>query len=491
MKGTDNKTRLKRIAARLAHRRDSGEKVVLAPGCYDLLHVGHVRHLEAAKEWGDILVVSLTADEYVGKGPGRPAFSQEDRAEMILALECVDYLAVNEEPDNAEMIRLLRPHVFVRGAEYESIADPTREREAAAAKEVGCELAYTHGEVFSSSSLINRHVATNPAVEWLKAFPHTAEEVNRYLDAASSLKVLVAGEAIVDEYVWVDAIGKSGKEPILAVREVSRERHAGGATAVANHVKAFVSTPKMPDKFGVGIPGADWSAPEGTGRVDQWSAGEFLTKTRLVSRYPQQKLIELYTANQLGDLPGKEPFPDGGYDLTLVVDYGHGMFGKDTEQSRFPENRWFLAVNVQNNAGNMGFNTHEKYGKIDYLCLSEGELKLAARRRNGDLRGLVEKAAELHQCKYVTVTRGESGVLCWEEGKDFVECPAFVSHFQDRVGAGDAVLAVTSLLACQNAPAEVIALVANAVGALAVQIVGNRTSVSKASLQGTIKSLLS
>ncbi len=452
-------------------------RFVLCPGVWDLLHVGHVRHLHEAHTLGDadVFFVTVTPDRYVSKGPGRPAFTQEQRCEMLAALEVVDYVAVNEYPDHAETIRLLKPHVFVRGAEYESIADPTREAEAAAAKEVGCELAYTRGEVFSSSALINRHLTPNPAAEWLKAFPHTAEQVNAYLDAASSLKVLVAGEAIVDEYVWVDAIGKSGKEPILAVREVSRERHAGGATAVANHVKAFV---------GGFVPRPDEPTTT-TGRVDQWSAGEFLTKTRLVSRYPQQKLIELYTANQLGDLPGP-PAEDEEFDMVVVVDYGHGMFGCRKESS-IPITE-FLAVNVQNNADNHGYNTHEKYGHVDYLCLSEGELRLAARQRNGDLKGLVWKAAELHGFKYITVTRGESGVLCYN-GR-FVEAPAFTDHFTDRVGAGDAVLAVTSLLACQGAPVEVIALVANAVGALAVQVVGNRTAIDKAALQSFIRTLL-
>ncbi len=484
MKSRKIKTTLAELVEVLRARKC---RFVLCAGVYDLLHLGHVRHLESAnpdRGDGDLLVVTVTPDRYVEKGPGRPAFTQEQRCEMLAALECVDYVAVNEYPDHAETIRLLRPHVLVRGAEYESMADPAREREAAAAKEVGCELAYTRGEVFSSSALINRHVTPNPAAEWLKAFReqyseekrgpfHTSNFVNHLLNAASSLKVLVAGEAIVDEYVWVDAIGKSGKEPILAVREVSRERHAGGATAVANHVKALV---------GGFVPRPDEPTTT-TGRVDQWSAGEFLTKTRLVSRYPQQKLIELYTANQLGDLPGAPDSFD--HDLTLIVDYGHGMF----DERLFPDGK-FLAVNVQNNAGNHGYNTHEKYGHIDYLCLSEGELRLAARNRNCDLKTLVAAAVDQHDCRYVTVTRGETGVLCWANPGGFVDCPAFADHFQDRVGAGDAVLAVTSLLACQGAPVEVIALVANAVGALAVQVVGNRSSVDKAALQKYIVTLL-
>ncbi len=443
--------------------RAYGQRVVLCPGVYDLLHLGHVSHLRAARGHGDVLVVTVTPDEHVGKGPGRPAFNQSQRAEMVASLSCVDYVCINEFPDHAGTIRLLKPHAFVRGSEYESASYPAREAEVAACEAVQCVAAYTNCETFSSSSLINRHLPTVPAgaAGWLRSFVHAADQVEAHLAGAASLKVLVAGEAITDEYVWVEALGKSGKEPILAVRELSREQHDGGATAVANHVRQFAK------------------------QAIQWSAGESVTKTRFVTHYPQQKLVEVYGS-------ASEYVPTAGAyvgnfapDLSVIVDYGHGMFNGEMKL----ENIGFLAVNVQNNAGNYGYNTHEKYGHIDYLCLSEGELRLAARQRNGDLKELVVSAAQKHGCSFVTVTRGRDGVLCWKCGV-FCEAPAFSDHFADRVGAGDAVLAVTSLLACQGASVEVIALVANAVGALAVNIVGNRESVQKAALQKFVQTLL-
>jgi len=118
----------------LAKHRAAGCRIVHCHGVFDLLHVGHVRHLEQAKKLGDILVVTLTPDRYVNKGLGRPAFSEPLRAEVIASLDCVDYCAVNQWPTAVEAIRLLRPHVFVKGSEFRDLKDTVghvaKEREA-------------------------------------------------------------------------------------------------------------------------------------------------------------------------------------------------------------------------------------------------------------------------------------------------------------------------------------------------------------------------
>ena len=132
------------------------EKLVFCLGCFDLLHPGHLRHFQAAKKMGDILVVAVTSDRYVNKGPDRPVFNQDLRVEMVSALMCVDFAFVNDFPTGVEAIRALKPDVFVKGQEFESGEDPTGrfQKEIAATKEVGCEVRFTHEVVFSSTKLI-------------------------------------------------------------------------------------------------------------------------------------------------------------------------------------------------------------------------------------------------------------------------------------------------------------------------------------------------
>lgn len=100
--------------------QQSGKKVVFTNGCFDILHVGHVRYLQAARAQGDVLVVGLNTDSSVQrlKGPTRPINAQDDRAEVLAGLACVDYVTLFDEPTPEVLIALLRPDVHVKGGDY-------------------------------------------------------------------------------------------------------------------------------------------------------------------------------------------------------------------------------------------------------------------------------------------------------------------------------------------------------------------------------------
>lgn len=144
---------------RLAGLKEQGKKIVHCHGCFDLMHPGHIKYLEAAKRMGDILVVTLSPDRYVDKGPGRPVFSEQLRAECLAALECVDYVAINEYPTAEETLRLLRPHYYVKGQEFEGLEDKTGkiQREYQVLQEIGGEMRFTQEIVFSSTQLLNKY----------------------------------------------------------------------------------------------------------------------------------------------------------------------------------------------------------------------------------------------------------------------------------------------------------------------------------------------
>jgi rfaE bifunctional protein nucleotidyltransferase chain/domain len=98
--------------------RQAGKTVVQAHGTFDLLHLGHVRHLEAACKLGDVLIVTVTADRFVNKGPGRPVFGEVLRAEMLANLANVDWVGINESADAVSAIETIRPSVYVKGQDY-------------------------------------------------------------------------------------------------------------------------------------------------------------------------------------------------------------------------------------------------------------------------------------------------------------------------------------------------------------------------------------
>lgn len=125
---------LTRAAARerLGEHRAKREAIVLANGCFDVLHAGHVRYLQAAREQGDVLIVAINADASAAKlkGPGRPILRDLDRAELVAALAVVDYVVIFDEPNVRPLLRELRPDVHAKGTDYTAETVPEREESA-------------------------------------------------------------------------------------------------------------------------------------------------------------------------------------------------------------------------------------------------------------------------------------------------------------------------------------------------------------------------
>ncbi|MBI5787359.1 MAG: adenylyltransferase/cytidyltransferase family protein [Candidatus Schekmanbacteria bacterium] len=151
---------LHELAERVRRLEAEGKKVVMCHGCFDLMHPGHIKHFQSAKAFGDVLVVTVTPDEYIDKGTGRPVFNQNLRADSIAALECVDYVAINKWPTAESTLRLLRPDIYVKGQEFQKLEDKTGkiQKEYDTVKEIGAQIKFTQEIVFSSTKLINQYL---------------------------------------------------------------------------------------------------------------------------------------------------------------------------------------------------------------------------------------------------------------------------------------------------------------------------------------------
>jgi rfaE bifunctional protein nucleotidyltransferase chain/domain len=491
----------------LTMRRLDGQRIVLCHGVFDLLHIGHMRHLERARSFGDCLVVTVTPDRYVNKGPHRPAFAEALRAEAVAALDCVDYVAINAWPSAVYTIQLLRPALYVKGADYrEAEKDATGGivEEEAAISAVGGQLVFTDDITLSSSNLLNRYHAAfpKPVREYLAAFSarYQTADILRYLDHARSLKVLVVGEAIIDEYQYCEAIGKSSKEPMLALKRLHQEKFAGGILAVGNHVANFCEQVSLCTVLGEAASQEAFVRDKLKPNIEPIffyrQHAPTIVKQRFIEEYTFNKLLEIYemhdefldqdTNRQLCTVL-QDILPQ--FDVVIVVDFGHGMLCPEAVDVLCHQAR-FLALNAQSNAGNLGYHTVSKYPSANYISLAENEIRLEARDRQGDLRHIVRAVAARLHCQRLVVTRSRYGCLGYSADEGFVEVPAFASHVVDRVGAGDAFLSLTALCAVQQAPMEIIGFIGNAVGAQAVVTVGHRSSVERVPLVKHITSLL-
>lgn len=490
----------------LDRQRAAGRRIVHCHGVFDLLHIGHIRHFEQARKLGDILVVTLTPDRFVNKGINRPAFTETLRAEFLASLSCIDYVAINLWPTAIETIQMLKPHVFAKGSEFRNLKDTIGHvsRESEAIQAIGGEIAFTEDITFSSSALINQYMSQfpEPVRDYLHelAWRHSAADVLAPLREAEAMKVLVIGETIIDEYAYCEAIGKSGKEPVLATRYVNKERHGGGIVACANHTSNFCGSVDMLTFLGEGGDEEAFIRDSLKANVNPLfiykEDSPTIVKTRYVEQYLGQKLFEVYSMNDtpLSELANEQLcrklndiLPQ--YDAVIVADYGHGLLSSKAIQILCEKAR-FLAVNTQSNAGNHGFNLISKYPRADYVCLAHREIALDTRNQRLSPEVMVRHVADRLNCPRVMMTQGKYGSLFYTAPEKFCQVPAFATNVVDRVGAGDAVLCVTSLCVAMNAPAEIAAFIGNVVGAEAVTIMGNQRSIERIPLFRHIECLL-
>lgn len=505
---TRNKIKdIEELANILTSLRAEGKKIIHCHGVFDLLHIGHIRHFEHAKALGDVLVVTVTSDRHVNKGPHRPVFHEDLRIEAIAALDCVNYVAVNRWPTAVETIQLLQPDIYVKGPDYKK-AEKDRTGgitlEEQAIKSIGGKLAFTEDITFSSSTLINRHlpVFSKDVSDYLAGFSakYCIDDVLQYLENTKSLKVLVVGEAIIDEYQYCEAIGKSSKEPMLAVKYLSTEKFAGGILAVANHVANFCDHVGVITFLGGENSQEDFIRAKLNSKIKKiflsHNNSPTIVKRRFIENYFFTKLLEIYeinggsmnpTDNAMFCAALSEHLPS--YDVVIVVDFGHGMISTEAIDILCSKAR-FLAVNTQSNAGNLGYHTISRYPRADYVCLAEKEIRLESRDKIGNLREMILEVSRKLGCGQVVVTRGNLGCLCYSENEGFFDIPAFTKQVVDRIGAGDAFLSLTALCVAQKVPMEVVGIIGNAVGAQAVATVGNRNPIEKVPLFKHIESLL-
>ena len=481
--------------------------VIHCHGVYDVLHAGHIRHLLEAKSLGDILVVSVTDDQFVNKGPGRPIFTGLDRAEVLAGLEIVDFVTISKFDSAVPAIGKIKPDIYVKGSDYLVSATDTTGKidlERKAVEGTGGKIHFTTGRTMSSSNAINQinQSKSDDYSRWLRTFRQTysEEQLSHWLDEAAKLRVLIVGEAILDDYVGCEALGKSSKDPVLAFRKQDYERILGGSLAVAKHAAGMASN--------VGVAFRVNQASQEIQQIVQLLPPELellflestseptIIKTRFIDSLTGNKVFETY---EIGDGVPSDSDSQAlcalldreieAFDVVIVADYGHGLLDSPAIDVLCDKAK-FLAVNTQSNAGNRGFNSISKYRKLDFACLNGAEISLEVRQRHLTVESLVPELLTRTSAQTAMVTNGAKGVAFADKTSGVGVVPGFASTVRDRVGAGDALFVTASLLLAAGAPPEIAALFGNLAGAASIAELGNRISINRVDLERHALALL-
>jgi cytidyltransferase-like protein len=491
--------------------RKSGKKIVQSHGIWDLMHPGHICHLEEASVLGDVLVVTLTADKHVRKGPGRPYFNEQLRLRSLAALECVDYVVLIPHPDAIPAIEAVQPNIYCRGKEYE---DPDWDLSGAIPAEVKAverikgEVRYIGSVKYSSTKLLNQYFDHLSAP--LRTFcntlaaQYTRRDFHDAVESFNSLKLLVVGETIFDRYSYLKVQGLTSKNRIISGRFLNQETQCGGALAVFRHVKQFVRQARYVSLMGT-EPWVDeilrhHLTPD-EDRTIRDSAVTTIVKERFVEPVAEGKeMSKLFSVNYLDAKPPGasvlEKFQSRlqaeikDVDAVLLLDFGHGLMQSGPRQL-LQESAPFLALNCQTNSNNHGFNiVSNRYTRADAFTLDEQELMLSAGRRELDFQADLANLRKHLHAQYGWLTRGSAETIGLLEGQAPCLCPALEYEVVDTIGAGDAFFSVAALAAVRKLPVSLATFLGQLAGAQAVKIVGNARPISKPVLVQSGMSLL-
>lgn len=488
-----------------------GKTIALCHGVFDLVHPGHIIHLEQAKKMADILVVSVTASKYVRKGPDRPYFDDAMRMKVLEALECVDYVILSESYTVDDIIECVEPDIYVKGEEYADAENDITGKiveEKALVERYGGRLGFTTGQTFSSTRLINTAMSglSDEVRAYMEDFKvrHDIKEIRDYAERTRNLKVLVVGDIIIDQYTYCNVQGLMSKDMGYSARFAYSEKYAGGSAAIARHLSTFSEHVTLMSIMGNEEDKRALLEKEVLeSKIKLWllhsSRFPTIVKHRYLTRNEKrEEYKKIFAINNIPDNMIYEEevytkFKQGlqenvkKYDVVFLCDFGHGLIDQET-MDIIQENAKYLILNCQTNSSNKGLNNITKYTKADAFSLDQQELKLAFPQYvMNEKEGL--KQLSNHLGGYGWLTRGPKGAfeIC---GNKISECPAFVLSVKDTVGAGDAFFAIAGIFAAAGAPMEIGTFMGNIGGALGANIVGNKEAVKKVNVLKYANTLL-
>lgn len=460
------------------------KKIVLCHGTYDILHPGHLIHLEEAKKLGDILVVTITADDFILKKK-KTFFHQDLRVKQVASVEIVDFSAIIFEPSAITAIEYLKPDFYVKGSEFKDLTtDPTSNiiKEKETVERFGGNIYFTEGATFSSTK-IGYFLGTSSEAEQNKPFvkrniplfkdisgeQFQLNDINSYLRKLKELNICIIGETIIDEAKYIKLRSISQKSKCISGEEIRAFSQIGGAGIIALHLSNFVGnidlyTNKMDVDFN-----------KKNINVINLCNGK-LIKTRHIDSESNNVLYEHKIIDDLNsDLSLIKGYSN--YDLIIVADSGHGLVDINNARVLSKMKSKFFSVMAQSNSSNFGFNIIDKYPFADYFCLNKLEAELLLRRNYGDNYDLISVLSDALRSKYLAVTLSLNGALIKDYSQVY-SLEALSLSINDTVGCGDAFLAFSApALAMEINPKQ--ALLFGSIGsAIMAQKVMNESPVT-------------
>ncbi|MBI4580620.1 MAG: adenylyltransferase/cytidyltransferase family protein [Planctomycetes bacterium] len=485
------------LIERASCARAAGQTVVHCHGCFDIVHPGHVRYLEFARRQGDLLIVSLTGDSQIAKGDQRPYIPQELRAENLAALAAVDLVYINPHPTASALLEELKPDVYVKGREYESSTDPAFAQEREIVTRNGGRVLFSSGDVVFSSTRLIEVLGQNPDLEAERMVmicrrhgihrESLRDVIARFVD----LRVLVVGDVILDRYVLCDAVDLANEAPMMSLTRLEDRTYVGGAGVVARHVaalgaKAYLFSAAARDEAATAVREAlerdavECHLPPSRPRLPEKT--RFLVDTTKVMRVEDGQSSPLDCATEAQAVAWAASIP-GGVDAVIFCDFGYGtisprLVGHLRQALAGPPR--VVTGDISGPRGNL-----MQFTNATALCPTERELRSVLHDFEGGLSNVAWNAMHHTRARHMIVTLGRKGLVVFDRQSQDVSdpdwksrllgeyLPTLADHVVDPLGAGDALLAATTLAMAAGAGLMPSAYLGAAAAAIEVGRLGN------------------
>lgn len=462
------------LLARCREAREQGRQIVHCHGCFDLVHPGHVRHLEFAARLGDLLLVTISGDGMIDKGTGRPLIPERLRAENLAALNCVDWVYIDPHPTALEVINQVKPDVYLKGREYESNRDPRFLAEREAVEAHGGRVVFSSGDiVFSSSALIaaltDNHDPIDRALEHLGESndlrPSTLEGI---VDEFAGKRIVVIGEPIIDRYVYCERPEVASESPVMTLRPVQSQTFDGGAAIICRHLASLGARAQLV----TALPPRDDAAVL---LVERLRAQDIevrhvecdtpvTEKQRFLVGCQKVMKVDLGRTMTI-DERGRGAFvrlavdaacAEGGADGVIFADFGQGLLTPATLDRLITQLRPRVRVMSGDVSGKRA--SLLRLRQLDLVCPTEIELREAMSDFAEGLGAVVWRWLERTGVQSALVTMGAEGVLAFSRRSGspprLADLPARLKsdHIPglgpigiDPLGCGDALLSTATL----------------------------------------------
>jgi cytidyltransferase-like protein len=476
---------LNTLSQELSKLRKKKLKIVLCHGAFDLIHPGHLDHLNKAKKFGDILVVTITSDDFINKKLQKNLYNKNQRANFLANLEVVDYVSIIDDYTAILPLKLLKPDYYCKGVEYiknDIVGNLEKEKEIISQNKII--IKYIGDPLFSSSKIISERFTKvdNQLKKQIVKNNVTKKDLVTSLEKISNLKVLMIGEMILDKYTNVTMMGVSPKASTLSCGINSSYFMPGGALATFHFVRQFV---KKADFISI--------ANNSFKRIKNVNIKNInniiyeknypeLIKERIIEKDKNGNLKKILTLNHfINKIINKDlefKFYNKinqnirKYDLVILQDFGHGLITEKIAKLIQSRSK-VLSVNTQTNSLNYGFNIMgKKIFKADMFTLDRKELELAFGKLDLNFYDSLVSLSKKMKSKVGFLTCGEEFSLAYAN-KIMHQIRTFETKVVDTMGAGDVFHGMSSLMFCVQKNHFLSLLVAQIAGALAVKIEGN------------------